>query len=146
MVWCSVKKHRDNFTLTTTCAPVMGPTQWVPVILSLGLKRQEREDENLPTSCKIKVKIKFSLWFFNWIPRHEGVLGEWRYSSMHFFTSALDGGEWSASRPSRFTPRERAPGTHWIWGWVDPTAGLETVVKRRIPNHCRNLNPPSSGL
>jgi len=24
-------------------------------------------------------------------------------------TSALDGGEWSASRLSRFTPRERAP-------------------------------------
>jgi len=24
-------------------------------------------------------------------------------------TSALDGGEWSDSRPARFTPRERAP-------------------------------------
>jgi hypothetical protein len=29
---------------------------------------------------------------------------------MHSLTSALDGGEWSASRPGRFTPRERAPG------------------------------------
>jgi len=29
-------------------------------------------------------------------------------------TSALDGNEWSDSRPGRFTPRERAPGTHWI--------------------------------
>jgi hypothetical protein len=47
-----------------------------------------------------------------------GVLGEWRYSSMHSLTSALDGGEWSPSRPGRFTPRERAPGTHWIGGWV----------------------------
>jgi len=27
-------------------------------------------------------------------------------------TSALDGGEWSASRPGRFIPRERAPDTH----------------------------------
>jgi hypothetical protein len=26
-----------------------------------------------------------------------------------FLTSALDGGQWSASRPSRFTPREGAP-------------------------------------
>jgi hypothetical protein len=26
-----------------------------------------------------------------------------------FLTSALDGGECSASRPARFTPRERAP-------------------------------------
>jgi hypothetical protein len=35
-------------------------------------------------------------------------------------TSASDGDEWSASRPGRFTPRERAPGTDWIGGWVDP--------------------------
>jgi hypothetical protein len=35
-----------------------------------------------------------------------------------FLTSALDGGEWSASRPASYTPRERVPGTHWIGGWV----------------------------
>jgi len=46
------------------------------------------------------------------------VLGEWRYSSTHSLTSALDGGEWSALCPGRFTPKERAPGTHWIGGWV----------------------------
>jgi hypothetical protein len=28
--------------------------------------------------------------------------------------------ELSASRPDRFTPKERAPGTHWIGGWVGP--------------------------
>jgi len=28
-----------------------------------------------------------------------------------FLTSAIDGGEWSTSRPGRYTPRERAPGT-----------------------------------
>jgi hypothetical protein len=27
-------------------------------------------------------------------------------------TSALDGGEWSASRSGRFTPQGLAPGTH----------------------------------
>jgi hypothetical protein len=42
----------------------------------------------------------------------------WRYSSTHSLTSVLDRGEWSASRPGRFTPRERAPGTHWIRDWV----------------------------
>jgi hypothetical protein len=46
--------------------------------------------------------------------------------------SALGGGEWSASRLGRFTPREIAPGTHWIGGWVGPRAGLDTVVKRGI--------------
>jgi hypothetical protein len=41
-----------------------------------------------------------------------------------FLTSALVGGEWSASRPCRFTPGERVSGTHWIGGWVRPRAGL----------------------
>jgi hypothetical protein len=50
------------------------------------------------------------------------------YSSTHSLTSALDGGEWLASRPRRFTPRERAPGTHWIGGWVGPRAVLDAVV------------------
>jgi hypothetical protein len=49
--------------------------------------------------------------------------------------SVLDGGEWSASRPSLFTPRERALGTHWIGGWVGPRAVLDiAVVKRKIPS------------
>jgi hypothetical protein len=49
-----------------------------------------------------------------------------------FLTSALTGDEWSASRPGRFTTGERAPGTHWIGGWVDPKAGLEDVEKRKF--------------
>jgi hypothetical protein len=46
-----------------------------------------------------------------------------------FLTSALVGGEWSASRPGRFTPEERAPGTHWIGGWVDLRAGQDDLEK-----------------
>jgi hypothetical protein len=52
---------------------------------------------------------------------------------MAFLISALYGGERSASRSSRFTPRERAAGTHWMGGWVDPRASLDAVVKRKIP-------------
>jgi hypothetical protein len=53
--------------------------------------------------------------------------------SIHIFlTSALGGGEWSASRPGRFTPEKRAPGIHWIGGWVDPRAGLDDVEKRKF--------------
>jgi hypothetical protein len=63
-------------------------------------------------------KVKCPCASFNWAPRHQDVLGEWRYSYTHSLTSALDGGEWAASRPGRFTPRERAPHTHWISGWV----------------------------
>jgi hypothetical protein len=46
--------------------------------------------------------------------------------------SALAGCEWSASRPSRPTPGERVPGTHWIGGWVDPRASMDDVDKRKI--------------
>jgi hypothetical protein len=58
-----------------------------------------------------------------------------------FLTSALDGGEWSASRPGRFTPKERACGTHWIGGSVDSRAVLDAVVKRKIPSPRRESNP-----
>jgi hypothetical protein len=36
--------------------------------------------------------------------RHGGACGERRYSSYTFLTSALDGGEWSASRPGHALP------------------------------------------
>jgi hypothetical protein len=49
-----------------------------------------------------------------------------------FLISALIRGEWSASRPDRFTPGERAPGTHWIGGWVNPRPGLDDVEKRKF--------------
>jgi hypothetical protein len=45
-------------------------------------------------------------------------------------TSTTAGGKWSAPLPGPFTPKERAPGTHWIGGWVDPRAGLDDVDKR----------------
>jgi hypothetical protein len=44
-----------------------------------------------------------------------------------FLTSVIVGGEWSASRPGRFTP-----GTRWIGGCVGPRAGLDDVEKRKF--------------
>jgi hypothetical protein len=55
-----------------------------------------------------------------------------------FLTSALYGGVWPASRLGRFTPRVRAPGTHWIGGLVGPRAGLDWSCK--IFNVIRNMN------
>jgi hypothetical protein len=40
------------------------------------------------------------------------------------WTSALVGGEWSASGPE-----ERAPSTHWRGGWLDPRVGLDNLEK-----------------
>jgi hypothetical protein len=63
---------------------------------------------------------------------------------MHSLISALDGGQWSASRPAPFNPKERDPGTQWIEGWVGPRADLDVVVKRKIPIPCRDSKPRSS--
>jgi hypothetical protein len=53
----------------------------------------------------------------------------------HFFNSALDGGEWSASHPGRFTPRVKVPGTHSLGKWGgDSRAGLDAVEKRKRNN------------
>jgi hypothetical protein len=69
-------------------------------------------------------------------------LGGEEYSSYSFTTSALDGGEWSESRPGRdLPPEERTPGTHWTGGWVGPRAGLDTEVRGKILFPCRGSNP-----
>jgi hypothetical protein len=64
---------------------------------------------------------------------------------IHILTSVLAGGEWLASHPGRFTPGERAPGTHWIGGWMNPRAGLDDVEKRKFMNLPElELRPPKS--
>jgi hypothetical protein len=64
-----------------------------------------------------------------------------------FLTSALAGGESSASCPGPFSPVETAPGTHWIGGWVGPRAGLDDVENRKfltIPGlELRSLGHPA---
>ena len=57
-------------------------------------------------------------------------MGEWVYRCTVFFISALVVGEWSASRPGRFTLGERVSGTHAKGGWVGPSAGMDDVEKR----------------
>jgi hypothetical protein len=49
-----------------------------------------------------------------------------------FFTSALVGGEWSASSPDRFTLGERAPNTHWMGDWSGPRAGMDDMEKWKL--------------
>jgi hypothetical protein len=58
-----------------------------------------------------------------------------------YLTPGIDGGEWSASGPGRFTLKEGAPGTHWIGGWMGPRTVLDAVMKRKIPSPRRESNP-----
>jgi hypothetical protein len=55
-------------------------------------------------------------------------------------TSALDGGEWSASHPDCFTPPGKKPNTTLLIRiWVDTRAGVDAVVKRKILAPSGNL-------
>jgi hypothetical protein len=49
-----------------------------------------------------------------------------------FLTLAIVGGEWTDSRPGRFTPGEKARGAHRIGGWVGPRVGLDDVEERKF--------------
>jgi hypothetical protein len=49
-------------------------------------------------------------------------------------TSALVGGEWSGSRPGRFTPGEKASGAHWIGGWR-----RQSLYRLRYPQSFHNF-------
>jgi hypothetical protein len=65
-----------------------------------------------PYDRKVTIKLSLCLTRHHAMKTYSGSEG-----IVHaFLTSALDGGEWSASRPSHFTPRERASGTHRIGG------------------------------
>jgi hypothetical protein len=75
----------------------------------------------------------------------EALEGRGYIAPYSFLTSALDGGEWSASRPGHaFTPGEKTPGTHWTGGWVGPRAGLDTEDRGKIlcPRRESNLDRP----
>jgi hypothetical protein len=54
------------------------------------------------------------------VTRHGGALGERRYSSYSFLISALEGGEWSASRRGRALPPGKEPPVPTVQesGWA----------------------------
>jgi hypothetical protein len=81
--------------------------------------------------------MKLSL-YFNRAPRYEGVLGSGGIAPR------VRDLEVSGSVTHRqLYPQKRATGTHWIGGSVGPRAGLDAVMKRKIPSPCRHSNPRS---
>jgi hypothetical protein len=78
--------------------------------------------------CRRKVKSKVVPLCY--IQAH---LGDRRYSSYSFLTSALEGGEWSASPPGRALPPGKEPSVPIVQeaGWVP-----EPVWTQRLEEKC----------
>jgi hypothetical protein len=106
-------------------------------------RAERKRNNNNNNNNNNNVKVKFFLCF---LIEHHAMKAYWGVEVyLHaFLTSALDGGEWSASCPGRFTPRENARGTHLIGCWVGPRSGLDVAVKREIPSLYRDSNTRSS--
>jgi hypothetical protein len=64
--------------------------------------------------------------------RHEGAWGERRYSSYSFSTSALDGGEWSASRPGRALAPVKGPAVPTVQeaGWAPESVWTQRLEEK----------------
>jgi hypothetical protein len=87
----------------------------------------------------VKVKVKLSLC----LTKHHAMKTYWGSGCIAPLILDL-GTRWRwvvIFTPGRFTPRERAPGTHWMGGRVGLGAVLDAVVKRKIPSPRRESNP-----
>jgi hypothetical protein len=118
------------------CCPVSveaSATSWSLVQRSPTRVYQDSETQKGHRKTSIDV-LKPKLKLSHYTPRRR--LGGEKYSSYSFSTSALDGGEWSASRlRPRFRPGERTPGTHCTGGWMGPRE-----ARGKILCLCRGLN------
>jgi hypothetical protein len=72
-----------------------------------------------------------SLRIIHYAPGYEEVR-ERGHRAPPFLTSALNDGQWSASCPCRFTPGERALGTHWIGVWLGPRKNFAPAGNRTL--------------
>jgi hypothetical protein len=89
--------------------------------------QQNGVDEVNLNIIKCKKEVKLSPCLSNYTPRQEDVCGSGCIDPR--FTSAVVGGEWSASRTGLLTPGERTAGTRWVGFSVGPRAGLSYMEK-----------------
>lgn len=96
---------------------------------------------------KNKIKWQSCPCLINRVPHHKDVW--WSQGIVPpFLILAMDGGDWSPSCPSCFTPGERVPGTHLTGHCVSLRAGLDDVEERKLlfPAENKTLTPRSSSL
>lgn len=87
----------------------------------------------LRDNCNILSKDKFPCTY---APRNDD----------KFYIPTLDYGECSASRSARFTPGERARGTHWTRDWIGLFGCGELEYDSAYPRSCQEPRPANSTL
>jgi hypothetical protein len=75
------------------------------------------------------------IFFSSPATRRGGAWAERRYSSYSFPTSALDGGEWSASRPGRALPPGKEPPVPIVQeaGWAPELVWTQRLEETSLP-------------
>ena len=86
-------------------------------------------DDGLATSLEVQMSALFIHGKGHPRTYHKGPETEYRCCCTFSLTSALDGGAWLTPRFGHFKPQKRAPGTHFIGGWVGQGAGMDGCVK-----------------
>jgi hypothetical protein len=79
-----------------------------------------------------RIKIQLILMPCCSTTRHEGAWGERIYSSYSFPTSALDGVEWSSSRPGRASAQEIGPPVPIVQeaGWAPEPVWTQRIEEK----------------
>jgi hypothetical protein len=95
----------------------------------------------------IYIYIYIYIYISKAVPLHamEALGGERRYSFHSFSTSALDGGEWSASRPGRALPPGKGPPVPIVQeaGWAPEPVWTQRLEEKSLP--LPEIEPRSPG-
>jgi hypothetical protein len=102
--------------------------------LSQGSPEYDAGDLTSTTTFGVSIIIIIIIITIKSIPatRHGGAWGERRYSSYSFTTSALDGGERSASRPGRALHPGKGTPVHIVQeaGWAPEPARTQRIEEK----------------
>jgi hypothetical protein len=155
VLWFHSRRWLGIFLFTTASRTTLGPTQppiqWVPGDLSLGGGGKAAEAWSRPLPSSADVKISTAILPLPNTPSRCGAQLKQAQGELYLYISICKNvlisrlsvplrmkfyipNKWmylfvAANITSgRFTPRERAPDTHCIGGWVVPRAGLDAVV------------------
>jgi hypothetical protein len=130
------------------------PKRWYPNIKIQGVTTWRWRQRGPSKRCYPNIKIH---GVTTWRGRQHGSpkrlypntqlygITTWRWrqhgpSKLWYAATKLHGASFTP-RPLYLPPRETAHHTHRTGGWVGPRAGLDAVVKRKIPSPCRDSNP-----